>query len=282
MRPTQHNFDFHCHSTASDGSLPPAELLELALSYRLEYWSLTDHDTIEGYRSLLNHPRVNELQLIPGVELTCDWSKQTMHILAFGFDADNSGFNVFLGKQKDRRKERAFKIAEKIERHFKVSGMYSAASLVASSDAPARPHFAAVMEAQGLVESTAEAFNKYLGAGKWGDVKLYWPDLEELMAAVDAASAVAVVAHPFHYKMTAAKMRRLMDDFQALGGQGMEVGVPNINSGQHGWLTDEMRKRNMLQSGGSDFHGATTPWSHLGRFPKLSKDLPVLFDMVSV
>ena len=279
MQPTRHKFDFHCHSTSSDGTLSPEEMLELAIAQGLEYWSLTDHDTIDGYRRLLSHPKMTELSVIPGVELTCDWSKQTLHVLAFGFSDTDVAFNAFLDKQIARRKERAFKIADKIERHFKQSDIYAAACIVAQSDSPARPHFAAVMEARGIVDSTAEAFSKYLGAGKWGDVKLFWPDMEELMAAVQAANAIAVIAHPFHYKMTATKMRRLMDDFQFLGGQGMEVGVPNVNSGQHGWLIDEMRKRKMIQSGGSDFHGASTPWARLGSFPKLSNDLPIILGL---
>jgi len=279
MQSTRQKFDFHCHSTASDGSLHPEEMLELAIAQGLEYWSLTDHDTIDGYRRLLKHPKMNELSLIPGVELTCDWSQQTLHVLAFGFSASDVAFNAFLDKQMARRKERAFKIAEKIERHFKETDIYAAACIVAQSESPARPHFAAVMEARGIVRSAAEAFSKYLGVGKWGDVKLFWPDMEELMGAVKAADAVAVIAHPFHYKMTATKMRRLMDDFQAHGGQGMEVGVPNINSGQLGWLIEEMHKRKMMQSGGSDFHGASTPWARLGSFPKLCKDLPVILGL---
>ncbi|WP_020408425.1 PHP domain-containing protein [Hahella ganghwensis] len=281
MQSILHNFDFHCHSTASDGSLTPQEMLELAVEAGLTQWSLTDHDTIEGYRQLCVGGPPDSLQLIPGVELTCDWHGITLHVLAFGFDSEAASLADFLKLQGQRREERAVRIAEKFEKKFKIEGVYEQACRISSSRLPARPHFARLMVELGLVSHQAEAFNKHLGAGKWGDVKLFWPQLEELMGAVSGAGGVSVIAHPFHYKMTATKLRRLLDEFQAFHGHGVEVGVPNTNAGQFGWLADELRKRKLYQSGGSDFHGKVTPWARLGKFPSLAKGVPSIQELLS-
>ncbi|OZG71310.1 hypothetical protein BTA51_21980 [Hahella sp. CCB-MM4] len=274
MQSIRHEFDFHCHSTASDGTLTPEEMLELAVQSGLKQWALTDHDTIGGYQQLVEGGIPEGLELIPGVELSCDWNGVTLHVLLLGFDPDNNDLKNFLEKQSQRRVDRAHKIAEKFEKKFKVDNIYKEACDISGSLLPARPHFAQLMVQGGYVDTQAEAFNKHLGAGKWGDVKLFWPTLAELMQAVKSSGGATVIAHPFHYKMTASKLRRLLDDFQELGGQGVEVAVPNTNSGQFGWMSDELRKRMLYQSGGSDFHGRITPWARLGKFPSLIKDVP--------
>lgn len=304
MRSLKQSFDFHCHSTASDGTLSPVEVLELALASGLKSWSLTDHDTIAGYQEVMarlatlrqqsnNAGGSSEklacggvelasepFEVVPGVEISGNWNGVTVHVLAFGFRPQAKEILTFLDKQQTRRQKRAIKIAERIESKLKVADAYQKACAISGDQLPARPHFAQLLIAENKIKSSSEAFAKYLGAGKWGDVKLFWPDLEELMQAVLLAGGVAVLAHPFQYRLTATKLRQLLDSLAGVGGAGAELAVPNISHGHYGWLVNELCRRKMTQSGGSDFHGSATPWSQLGHFPSLSNRIPTVAEML--
>ena len=288
MRSVKQVFDFHCHSTASDGLMTPNEMLELAITSGLEVWSLTDHDTLEGYKIVKEVLSASEdvaedsrLRVIPGVELSCDWNGVTVHILAYGFESSSQSMLTFLAKQQERRRQRAIKIGERIQEKLKFENAYERACLISANCLPARPHFARLLVEHNIVGSFGEAFNKYLGAGKWGDIKLYWPQLDELMQAVKQSAAICVIAHPFHYKMTATKLRCLFDEFGGLGGDGVELSVPNINTGHYGWLVNELSRRKFIQSGGSDFHGTPASWSRLGFFPSLCDRIPSVLDVLN-
>lgn len=287
MKSVKQVFDFHSHSTSSDGSDSPEEMLALAMQAELDAWSLTDHDTLAGYHHLMklrsSGPAAGSLsapRILPGVELSCDWNNITLHILGLGFDPQAPAITEFLNKQQQRRQQRAVKIGERVQDKLRIAGAYEKACLISGNDLPARPHFATLLIEHSIVDSFADAFKKYLGAGKWGDIKLFWPQMDELLDAVKRSGGLAVVAHPFHYQMTAAKLRRLLDDFGYAGGDAVELAVPNISNGHFGWLANELFKRNLAQSGGSDFHGTFTPWSRLGYFPPLSDKVPSVADLI--
>ncbi|MBU6954350.1 PHP domain-containing protein [Hahella sp. HN01] len=282
MQIVNHDFDLHCHTTASDGSRSPAELLELAVSRGLTTLAITDHDTVEGMRSLMDASldKALGIRLIAGTEFSCLWQGMTIHMLAFDFDLEGSEVAALLEKQKTRRLDRARVIADKLERKLKIADLYARAETFAESGVPARPHFAQALLEMEAVESIDVAFKKYLGAGKIGDVKLYWPDLEEVLTAVKRSKGYSSLAHPFKYKMTATKLRRLMAEIKACGGDAVEVSVPDINSGEFGWIQQEAGKLGLAQSAGSDYHGAMMPWRQLGRFPKMAQSLPSLIDVL--
>ncbi len=282
MHSSKQSFDFHCHSTASDGSKSPAQLAELAEHLGLNLWSLTDHDTIAGYLDLAANQTNTTSHLVSGVELSCVWSGITLHVLAFDFDPQASGMEQLLRYQRQRREQRAKVIGERTENKLKLPNAYAQACKLSGNAVPARPHFAQLFINKGIVDSAAEAFKRYLGAGKWGDVKLCWPGLEEVLTAVRSSAGISVVAHPFHYRMTATKLRRLLDEFTSHGGRGVELAVPNVNSGQYGWLIEELQRRGLAQSGGSDYHGKATPWAKLGHFPNLAKRLTPVQELFSL
>jgi len=288
MRSVKQVFDFHCHSTSSDGSLTPVEMLQLAVESELEIWSLTDHDTIAGYHELVTDVQCQRkikaasLQVIPGIELSVNWKGLTIHIVALDFDPNAADMQSLIDKQVLRRTQRAVEIGQRIEDKLNLSQAYNKACLLSGDELPGRPHFANLLIANEIVSSFADAFSRYLGAGKWGDVKLYWPDLDEVSEAVVRSGGLAVIAHPFHYKMTASKLRQLLDDFGQAGGQGAELCVPNVSHGHFGWMVEELHRRKMMQSGGSDFHGSLTPWCRMGYFPAMSSKIPSIADRLSV
>lgn len=271
--------DLHCHSTASDGLLPPSELVARACVQGVELLALTDHDTLDGLPEAHAAAQALGLTLIDGVELSCTWGGATIHVLGYGFEPDAPALREALAALHTGRWARA----EEIDRRLAARGMpgcLQGACQVQqargeSGNAPSRPHFAEYMVAAGYVRDHAQAFQRWLGAGKLGDVKQHWPSLESSVATLRAARAWISLAHPCHYDFTRSKRRRLVADFVAAGGHALEVANgPQVDS-QIGMLAILAREFGLLASAGSDFH-APRPWSELGRYRALPDDLPQL------
>jgi predicted metal-dependent phosphoesterase TrpH len=121
----------------------------------------------------------------------------------------------------------------------------------------------------GYVKTAAEAFKNYLGSGKAGDVKNCWPSLETVVGWIVQSGGTAVIAHPRKYKMTLTKLRMLIADFKAHGGQGIEVCGSGQKQGEIGLLTELCQRFDLLGSVGSDFHSARFGWCDLGRIAPL-------------
>lgn len=245
--------DFHTHSTASDGALTPRELLARASDAGIEQFAITDHDTIDGFREVLEAAKESAVTLVPGVELSCRWSGANIHIVGLGMDCDHPAMLRGLAQLDAARTQRAERIAEILEKRG-FPGALAGALAEAGGGQLGRPHFARWMMAQGHVADFSAAFGKHLGRGKAGDVKAFWPELEEVVGWIVSAGGVAIIAHPLHYDFTRSKLRRLIGDFTAAGGTAME-----IQSGRQ--TTDQIRQMRQLaaESGlevsvGSDFH----------------------------
>lgn len=278
MHSVNQSVDLHCHSTASDGELTPEQLLEKACDAGIDLLSITDHDTLQGARALLSRGFDRDITLVPGVEFSCRWRRQNLHVLAYAFAWEDEGISAFLAVQWQRRLDRARVIAERLERRLKLQDLYEKVVRRTDGGVPGRPHFAALLREEGVVASFAEAFDRYLGAGKIGDVNICWPDMSELMDVIRQAGALASLAHPTHYRMTATRLGELMDEFASLGGVGVEIAVPGIDSGHFGWLAEAARRRSLCQSFGSDYHGSRQPWRRLGTYPQPVRDLPSITD----
>ncbi|MAA64368.1 MAG: phosphatase [Alteromonadaceae bacterium] len=266
------NVDLHCHSLASDGALSPSALVERAVEKGVTHLALTDHDTTAGLDEARAAAARLGLVLINGIELSCIWRSQTIHVVGLDFDDDQPAWRSALARQEDNRWQRARLIDHKLS-HLRVEALLDKAIAKADGDVPGRPHFASVLVEEGVIGNSAQAFKRHLGAGKPGDVKACWPELAEVVQWICDAGGVAVVAHPRKYKMTATKLRSLMKDFQSAGGQGMEVLTSGQSSGDLGFLTELCRREGYLASRGSDFHFPGAPWCELGRLPALPDGL---------
>lgn len=267
--------DLHCHSTASDGSLSPEHLVARAAEQGVTHLALTDHDTLEGIPEAREAARNHGITLVNGIELSCVWRKNTIHIVGLDMDIDDPEFRERVAGQHQNRWRRAAAIAEKLCRHVQhcPDDILALARAAAGDDVPGRPHFARALVDAGAVKDSGQAFQKYLGSGKPGDVKAYWPELEEVVQWITESGGIAVVAHPRKYKITATKLRQLVDDFMAAGGQGLEVVTSGQSSGDLGFLAELCRRKNMLASRGSDFHFPGASWCELGRIPLLPEGL---------
>lgn len=244
--------DFHIHSNASDGALSASEVLARAAQEGLRCLALTDHDTMAGYQSVkdVEYPG---LQLISGVELSSQWGRVGIHVVGLNLDVTAPAIEQHLHRLNEARAERANRIAQKLERAGMANAL-SGARAVAEGAQIGRPHFARWMVLAGHVDSEAEAFKRYLGRGKPGDISVLWPSLDETVAAITGAGGVAVLAHPMHYKMTATRLRALCRDFGEAGGTALEVinGRPQAAELKQLWRLVE--EHDFQISVGSDFH----------------------------
>lgn len=273
--------DLHCHSTASDGALPPATLVARAHARGIRLLALTDHDTLEGLEEARSAAIRLDLQLVNGIELSCTWGGATIHVLGYAFEPQAPALREAIEALHRGRWQRA----EEIDRRLAAKGMPNALDgarqvqreLGDSGNAPARPHFAEFLVRAGHVRDRAEAFRKWLGAGKLGDVKQHWPALEETIATLLAADAWISLAHPWQYDFTRSKRRRLVADFAAAGGHALEVVNGMQPAEQVGGLAILAREFGLMASVGSDFH-APGDWSELGLYRPLPEGLTALWE----
>ncbi|AZT84344.1 PHP domain-containing protein [Marinobacter sp. NP-4(2019)] len=264
--------DLHCHSTASDGALAPTDVVRRAAEQGVTHLALTDHDTIDGLPEAQAAADAAGITLINGTELSCLWKTQTIHIVGLDFDRDNPVLVEALTRQHENRWARARMIEERL-RKVGVSELLAKATDKAGGDVPGRPHFARVLVEEGKVKDSAQAFKRYLGAGKPGDVKAFWPELAEVVQWITKAGGVAVLAHPRKYRMTATKLRNLVHDFIRAGGRSIEVSTSGQSSGDLGFLAELCRRQELLASQGSDFHFPGAPWCELGNIMKMPDGL---------
>ena len=264
--------DLHCHSTASDGALAPAELVARAVEKGVSHLALTDHDTIAGLPEAKAAAAESGLTLINGVELSCVWKTYTIHVVGLDFDETSPAFLKALSVQNENRWQRARIIADKLSR-LKVDSLLEKATALAGGDVPGRPHFAQALVDAEVVPKVAHAFKRHLGSGKPGDVKACWPELSEVLQWIHEAGGIAVLAHPRKYKLSATRLRELVHDFGKAGGRAIEVSIAGQSSGDLGFVAELARREGLLASQGSDFHFPGAGWCELGRITKMPEGL---------
>ena len=265
------HYDLHSHSTVSDGHLTPTELLARAAEQGVDVLALTDHDTCAGIEEARLAAQKASIQLIAGIEFSAQWGGRGIHILGLNVDVRSSVLQRAVAEQQEVRVVRGARIDERLAR-LGIEGALVGAQALAGASVLGRPHFAQFLIDKGRVKTVKEAFKKYLGAGKPGDVKNLWPELETVVAWIVAAGGVAVIAHPHKYKMTRTKLCALVDDFVAVGGQAIEVTSGMMPPGTVDMLARIARERGLYASCGSDFHFPQARWQELGKFTRMPDD----------
>lgn len=272
------HYDLHCHSTASDGSLTPTEVVLRAKKNGVTTLALTDHDTINGQQEAIKVASDNAIKLIPGIEISTTWENKCFHIVGLGIDIKNPALTAGIAELQSLRSKRAQKIAKKLEKR-KVTGAYEAVVKVANGGMITRLHFANYLVANNYVSTTQQAFDKYLGKGKPAFVSTVWAELQTAIDWINQAGGVAIVAHPLRYKITASWMRRFLIFFKENGGSGIEV-VTGRSS------PDEIRRSllyakqfEFVASVGSDFHTPDNQWVDLGRLAPLPASIRPVWEL---
>ena len=146
--------DLHCHTTASDGALPPKELVARAHARGVTHLAITDHDTIAGLEEASEAAREAGLTLIAGTELSCLWKSHTIHVVGLDFDVDDDRLKQALERQNTNRWSRARTITDKLSK-LKIENLLEKATDKAGGDVPGRPHFARVLVEEGVVNLNA-------------------------------------------------------------------------------------------------------------------------------
>ncbi len=261
-------YDLHSHSTASDGELSPTELVMRAHKLGVDVLALTDHDVTAGLAEASMVADGLGLRLVPGVEISVTWKEQTVHILGLQIDPDNAELQQGLAQLRTFRDGRAEEIGRRLERHG-IAGAYAGAKQYAHGPIVSRTHFARFLVEQGHAKDMQQVFKRFLVKGKPGYVSVQWASLEDAVGWICAAGGQAVVAHPARYKMTATRLRLLLDEFKQAGGAGMEVISGSHSRDDYYVMADYAKRFGLLASSGTDYHGPTNPWLELGRLPEL-------------
>ncbi|HEB77363.1 MAG TPA: PHP domain-containing protein [Methylothermaceae bacterium] len=262
------SYDLHCHSTASDGALTPADLVRRAAAHGVRHLALTDHDTVSGIAEARQTAKHLNLNLIPGVEISVTWENKCFHILGLGIDPQCDLLQRGLKGLQRLRAQRAEQMAASLEKHG-ITGSLEAVRKMAGSGMITRTHFARFLVARHYAPSVAEVFDRYLVRGKPGYVATRWADLDQAAAWIREAGGVAVLAHPMRYQLTASWLRRFLTAFRSAGGAGIEVVSGNSNANQIATCADYARRYRLLGSVGSDFHDPAFPWIELGQLAPL-------------
>lgn len=269
-------FDLHTHSNCSDGELSPQALIGRAREKGVTALAITDHDTVKAWQDGLQ--ALGGPELIPGVEFSTTWNSLGIHIVGLNVDPWHDALQTGVQFQQMARAQRAKAIAEQLEQ-LGHSGSLTAATGYAGDAAVGRPHFARFLVETGAVSTIEQAFKRYLGAGKPGDVREHWADLETVVGWICAAGGVAVLAHPLKYRLTRTRLKRLLNAFIAAGGQALEV----VSGQQTQFQTQDLAKlaqaHNLAASCGSDFHRPGPTWSELGRFHPLPQTAQPVWDL---
>lgn len=255
--------DLHVHSNASDGTLTPARVVELAAQKGLSAIALTDHDTIEGIPEALEAAKSLPLEVIPGIELSCVYQGEEIHILGLYVDLADKNFIADTDTLKDIRMKRN---TEMIHR-FQNAGIEITLSEVQGGNPDTvitRAHFARVLLEKGYVKNMDQAFKKYLSySGP------YCPRKEKItpehaMKMLRDCKASPILAHPYQYHLGDKKTEELVSYLKEMGLHGLEVYHSSNNQYDSGKLKKLAKKYQLFPTGGSDFHGANKPDIDLG------------------
>ncbi|MDE3055507.1 MAG: PHP domain-containing protein [Verrucomicrobiota bacterium] len=242
--------DLHCHSTCSDGSDSPDELLCHAKKIGLAALSITDHDTVAAYTpELFALSREIGVALLPGIELSSEFLGASVHLLGYGINPEDSAFCSFLREAQKRRRERNEAILELL----RTRGISLDPALF-RGDAVGRPHIAKALVERGYVATIQEAFRAYLR-----DLPGFHLSTEEGIKALHAAGGKAILAHPHFYQQG-----KWLKDLLALPWDGVEGYYGTLKqTSADPWISLAKRK-GWLVTGGSDYHGALKPAIPLG------------------
>ncbi|MEX1057438.1 MAG: PHP domain-containing protein [Natronospirillum sp.] len=268
----------HCHSTCSDGALSVQALIERAALAQVQWFSITDHDTLSGQVEAIARGAEYQVPYVSGVEWSAVWEGYLIHVVGLDFELAHPLSQNAVTSQGQAREKRATRIAYKLGK----AGFKGVDEWLATQADPTtlgRPHFAEFLVQTGQVKSTAHVFKHHLGAGKAGDVKAHWPDLDSVIAWITGAGGVAVLAHPHRYRMTWRKRDALLADFSEAGGQAVELGVPGIPPNMREHLVTLAKKHELRGSSGSDFHHDEQHWLKLGQVPPLPKGIKPVWEL---
>ncbi len=260
--------DLHCHSHFSDGKHTPEFLISRALENQVTHLAITDHDCITVDRRLAE--AALPLQLITGVEISCQWLDHEIHLVGLAFDPCDNLLSDALVLQREQRLNRAHRMAQRL------GGLHEASLKNYLSQLPClaytRTHIADFLVKEGLCKNQEQAFKKYLSRRGKIFEPIQWMSLETAIKLIHDAGGVTVIAHPSRYRFTRTKLKKLLDYFASLNGTGIETSYSNVDPASRNQLTELAHEMDLMVSSGSDFHSDANHWTNIGKFTVIPAD----------
>jgi len=255
--------DLHLHTTHSDGSLSPGEVLHLAHKAGVTALAVTDHDIVSGIPEAIETGAELGIEVIPGVEISSRVGNSELHILGYFLQWQDPELNQRLATLRASRHRRNPQIVERL-RALGLDVTYEEVRALAGTDSVGRPHIARILMDKKYVTSAKDAFDRYLADGRPAYVARELPKPEEAIAWIKAAGGVAVLAHPTWAKVSGEGLNALVTTLKAEGLGGIEVHYSTHTKRQTREYLDLAKRLNLLITGGSDFHGITKPDIEVG------------------
>ncbi|MGB8518316.1 MAG: 3',5'-nucleoside bisphosphate phosphatase [Gallionella sp.] len=271
------DFDLHCHSNISDGTLTPTELVQRAAGRGVKMLALTDHDDVDGLDEARAVARELDIMFINGVEISVTWRSHTLHIVGLNITPDYAPLVAGLSSVRSGRGLRAQKMSDELAKAGVGGVLAGAYKYAGNPNMIGRTHFARYLVESGHCKDVKSVFNRYLAKGKPGYVPHQWATLNDAISWITGAGGIAVLAHPGRYmvgkhSMGKKTMQELLAEFVALGGRAVEVVTGSHTQEQYAEFARYAEQFNLLASCGSDFHGPQESYRDLGRLP----DLPLI------
>lgn len=247
--------DLHTHSTASDGTLSPTELVEVCRADGVTAVALTDHDTVAGVDEAAAAGAARGVTVFAGVELEIEYDAPgAFHLLGIGLTRHSAELTQFLAAVDTMRRTRNARMVERM-RAAGITVEESQIAEFAGGDVLARPHFARFLVERGIAQSVQEAFDRFLGDGK-----LFWEPkgascLEEATSAIHSAGGFAVIAHPKTLFLSATALADRLDEWKPLGLDGIEAYHSNAKRSECRKIEALARGKDLIVTAGSDYHG---------------------------
>ena len=254
--------DLHTHSTKSDGSYTPSELIYYADKLGLYAIALTDHDNIDGLIDAYETAKNLEIKFIPGIELSCDFESE-LHIVGLNIDYKNKDLISACEKFKDDRRKRNFSTIKKLN-DIGLDITLEEAKKYCPGDALGRAHIAKVLVEKGYATDVKDAFKKYLGKGKAGYSNEYRISCSDAISLIKNSGGTAILAHCHYLNMDNDTFISFVKTLKEAGLDGLEGYYTEYTEEQSKFYREVAKKLNLKVSGGSDFHGNMKPLVNLG------------------
>lgn len=256
--------DLHLHSTCSDGSDAPSQIVEKAVASGLTALALTDHDTTAGVAEFAAAAEKAGILSVPGVELSADFSPGVMHILGYFIDTECVELQEELARVRNGRAERNQRMLAKLNA-LGYELTWDDITAQAGSDVVGRPHFAMALIEKGYLKTKKQVFSRLLGNGGKALVSRYRTEPKRCIELIRKAGGVPVLAHPVTLKMPRGKLRKLLTNLKKAGLEGLEVFHPEHNDNQIKVFKQVAKEFKLVMTGGTDCHGSFTPDLKIGR-----------------
>jgi predicted metal-dependent phosphoesterase TrpH len=250
--------DLHLHSTHSDGSFSPTEVVNLAHAAAVTALALTDHDIVSGIPEAIEAGSRLGIEVIPGIEISARHGESELHILGYYIDWREARLEERMRRLRDSRHQRNPRIIERLN-ELGLELTYDEVRTLAGTEAVGRPHIARVLMSKKLVTSAKEAFDRYLAEGRPAFVPRQLPSPAEAISWIREAGGIAVLAHPTWVKESSAGLISLVERLKEAGLGGIEVLYSTHTARQTQEYRRLAKRFDLLVTGGSDFHGITKP-----------------------